>query len=119
MLNYDCKKVLKKINKLKASNTSITFLNIVNSFPRKSQGKWALKLEEILLYLKNKEYIKCLFADNKIYNISLTYKGSAYDSFRFEEWKDFLFKSVTVPILVSLITTILTTYTLQWLQELL
>lgn len=117
MLNYECRKILKIINKLNRNNNQITFFSIVNSFPSKKQGKWALKLKSILVYLHKTEYLNYLYADNTFYNISLTYKGLAYSSFRFEECKEFIFKSVTIPILVSLITSILTTYTLQWLQE--
>lgn len=119
MLNYECRKLLKIINKLNSQNDKISRWNIIKSYPAKKQAKIALKLFEILEYLKTNDYLTYLCADDDIYDISLTYKGLAYSSFRFEEWKDFLFKSVTVPILVSLITAILTTYILQWLQELL
>lgn len=108
LLTSDCKKILSKINKLNSSNTPINFQNIINSFSPKVQGKWALKLAKILRYLKENEYIKYSSADNTFYNISLTYRGLAYKSFEAEEIKEFLFKSIIVPILVALITSIFT-----------
>lgn len=109
MLNYECRKILKILNELNPhSVTSVSFYGIVNSFRKKKQGRWALRLDTLLPYLKTNGYITYISYNNTFAEIKLTYKGLAYKSFSAEELKDFIFKSILVPILVSLITGIFT-----------
>ena len=108
LLNYECRKILNKIRRLTASNTKhIDFLDIVHSFPISKQGKWALKLEDLLFYLHENEYIHYLLADDTFYHISLTYKGLAYLSFDYERIKEIIFNSFLLPMLVAFVTSII------------
>lgn len=109
MLNYECRKILKTLNKLNPHSViSVNFYDIVNSFPKKKQERWALRLDTVLPYLKNNGYITYISYNNNFAQIKQTYKGLAYKSFSAEELKNFIFKSILVPILVSLITSIFT-----------
>ncbi len=61
--------------------------------------------------LESKKYIKFLPTYGADYqNMCLTYKGLHYWYFTFEKMVSFLFKSVVVPIVVSVITTVITLY---------
>lgn len=108
MLNYEYRKMLKTINELNSQNIEISRLNIIKSYPAKKQARIALRVFEILSHLEENKYLTYLGADDDIYDISLTYKGLAFESFDFEEFKEFLFRSILVPILVALITSIFT-----------
>lgn len=94
MLNYECRKILDIIIELNPNDCNkIDFFDIVHYFPRKEQGKWALKLEKILKYLEKIGYITFTF-ENVITNIKVTYQGLSYKSFYFESFKYWLFTSI-------------------------
>ena len=70
-----------------------------------------VKYLEWLNDLESKKYIKFLPTYGADYqNMCLTYKGLHYWYFTFEKMVSFLFKSVVVPIVVSVITTVITLY---------
>ena len=112
MLNHECKKVLNCLIYFENNN-----INIENNSTFKGylSNRTISKLESILDYLEDNDYLTYRTADDEIYDVELTYKGLEYKSFKLVEFKAFLFKSILVPIIVSALTTIIT----MWLQRLL
>jgi len=111
MLNYSCKKVLNCLILFKKNNIDIKGTISFEPYLSKTIIN---KLDLILEYLSNNGYLDYRYADDDIYDINLTYKGLDYKSFNLIEFKTFLFKSVFIPIIISILTTLLTT----WLQHL-
>ena len=113
MLNYSCKKVLNCLIKIQKQNIEFNGRKTLNQY----LPKWIIKnIDYIMFYLSDNKYITYDIADDDYYDFELTYKGLAYKSFLFEEFKAFLFKSVFIPILVSVVTTLIT-YTITMLFQ--
>lgn len=70
------------------------------------------EISSILDQLEKTGYLKYTYAPN---SFVLTQKGLHPYAFRWEEFKEFLFKSIAVPIVVAFFTTLITL----WLQSLL
>ena len=58
--------------------------------------------------LEARGYLVWQPADDEIYSIELTYTGEQYHAFEWLKTKEFLFRSVLVPIVVSMATSFLT-----------
>ena len=58
--------------------------------------------------LETRGYLVWQPADDDIYSIQLTHTGEQYHSFEWVKTKEFLLRSVLVPIVVSLATSLLT-----------
>lgn len=107
MLTRNCKKLLNTINKLHS-------LGIY--YPNMSELKNAISFDEkeIMLtasYLKDNGYIHVDFGDgDTILLIESKFKGKNYKELIWKERKTFLFRSIIVPIAVSLASS-----TLFWL----
>lgn len=66
-----------------------------------------IKLQRCAEHLEQKGYIKNLHIEQRIrFNFQLTYAGIAYKEFKSEHIKDFLLKSIFVPIAVSVIASL-------------
>ena len=116
LLTKDCKKVLNAINKLTIKGNGYTsFMDIIQQFPAKEQGKIALQLDNILIELKKLEYITYVGADDAIFRISPTYKGISYNEISWLEIKSFVIKSILIPILLTIVTAVITTKITLWL----
>lgn len=112
MLNHSCKKVLNCLIKLNTNNIEINGTKTFNEY----LPNYILQdLDLILEYLYSNGYLTYQYFDDDIYSVTLTYKGLAYKSFNLEEFKLFISKSIIVPIIISIATTLLT----MWLQRLL
>ena len=106
MLNYECRKILKILNKLNANGvTSVNFFDIVNYFPKKKQGRIALRLGYILPYLKDNGYITYSNFDNKFSNVRVTYTGLARKLFSIESIKTWICSNAIA--ILSLIVSII------------
>ncbi|MCB7304574.1 hypothetical protein NE683_12150 [Bariatricus massiliensis] len=58
--------------------------------------------------LEQKGYIKNLHIQTRIrFNFQLTYEGIMYKEIRFKNHKDFILKSIFVPVVVSVITSLI------------
>lgn len=102
MLDKKSKQILKIINKQTTNISDIESSNYLLQYVPKT---YDLDLLESVLYnLKSLEYIKFRKLDN-IEAISPTYKGRNYFELSILEIKQFLIKSILVPIIVSMITT--------------
>lgn len=105
MLNQKCKKVLNCLIKINNNNIEISG---TETFKEYLPDNVIQDLELILEYLSDNDYLTYETADEDIYSVDLTYKGLAYKSFNFEEFKSFVSKSIIVPIIISIITTLIT-----------
>jgi hypothetical protein len=65
-------------------------------------------LLKLLDYLEERGYLHWDEADLTVYDITLTHAGEQYRAFEWLKTKDFLFRSILVPIAVSLVTSVLT-----------
>ena len=101
MLNANSRIILKKLISTKFKYTNID--SFAKTAPRFSKDE----IEETLVYLEEEGYIECVYADNTVYKLSPTYKGGHYQQFVIAQIKEFLLKSVVVPIGVSIITSII------------
>ena len=63
-----------------------------------------------LLYLQDEGYINCIDSDDDVLYICPLHKGRYYYEVRAAEIKDFLFRSIFTPIIVSILTTFLTMF---------
>lgn len=105
MLISIAKKVLKSINYLCSNSETTSSLDITVYFNNKIND---LDLLNTLDYLQKEGYI---IGDNQgdyWENIKPTYKGKHYNQFAWVATKEFLIKSILVPIVVSIITTYIT-----------
>lgn len=67
-----------------------------------------IKLEKCAEYLEQKGFIKNLHVQTRIrFNFQLTYEGIMYKKMFLENVKDFLLKSIFVPIAVSVISSLI------------
>ncbi|MBN3403562.1 hypothetical protein EXN54_19505 [Clostridium botulinum] len=112
MLDRKSKQVLKALNKAKndigyVSGSKFLMLHLSKKFTHS-------EVDKILWYLESKGYIECDNGDDTIFNIFLSYEAQNYKEFEWLETKEFIYKSVIVPILVSISTSgiiyLLTTY---------
>ncbi len=101
MLNKSAKIVLKKL-----ISTNFKYTNIEEfskSIPKMSTDD----VESSLCYLDEHGYIDCTYADSTVYTVSPTYEGQHFQQFVIAQIKEFLLKSVAVPIGVSVVTSII------------
>lgn len=67
-----------------------------------------INLQRCAEHLEEKGYIKNLHVQKRIrFNFQLTYPGTVYREMRLENIKDFLLKSIFVPIAVSVIASLI------------
>lgn len=105
MLNYSCRKVLNALIKIQKHNVIFKGRETLSKYV----PKWIMKnIDSVMSYLYENEYITYMYAADDYYRFKLTYKGLAYKSFSYEEFKTFLLKSIIVPIFVAFITTLIT-----------
>lgn len=105
MLYKNSKKVLNAIVYLCNDANTTSSLDIVVYFNNKTND---LDLYSTLDYLCDNNYITIGTKDGCLYDdIATTHLGRHYKEIRLEMLKEFLFKSVCVPIAVSLITSLL------------
>lgn len=106
LLDRKSKKMLKAIKKLnKQGIDSPHNDDLQKILPYDSET-----LVEIAEFLQDYEYVSYFNADCVVYEISLTYKGKNYNEFNRIAFKEFLFKSIFVPIGVSFLTTVLISF---------
>jgi hypothetical protein len=73
--------------------------------------KYTLNIvDDVLGHLYREEYIVCAFGADSVSDISLTYKGENYREFQWIDLKEFLLKSILVPIAVSAVVSLITIY---------
>lgn len=101
MLNKSAKIVLKKLISTNFNYTDIE--EFADSIPKLDRDD----VESSLCYLDEQGYIDCLYADSTVYAVSPTYEGQHFQQFVVARIKEFLLKSVTVPIAVSVATSII------------
>jgi hypothetical protein len=104
------KKLLKSINYLCESDETTDTLSIAVYFHNRIKD---LDLLNTIEYLFQEGYITGDNRDLYWENIKPTYKGKHYNNFEWVKLKAFLFKSVAVPIFVSIATTLV----LNWLNK--
>lgn len=99
---YQCRKILKAINYLCKHQDKTSSLDIIVYYHQHTNN---YDLQNTLHYLEETGYITATFTDDYTEDISPTYKGKHYMAFTFEWFKN----SILLPIIVSVITTLLTT----------
>lgn len=112
MLDKKSKQVLKALNKAK---NDIDYVNGSDLLMQYLSEKFTRsQIDKVLWYLQSKDYIDCNDGGDGISNIFLKYKAQNYKEFEWLQTKEFIYKSVIVPILVSISTStiiyLLTTY---------
>lgn len=98
------KKILEICNNKFKPDDDITF----HELSRKMPGVSPKEIRDCCESLKGKGYFLLSQLQYDNFLIELTFKGSHYRQIRYAEIKDFLFKSVFVPIVVSAITALIT-----------
>ena len=99
------KKVLNSINYLCSESETTSSLDIVVYLHNKTKD---LDLLNTLTCLQDEGYIVGESHGNYWDNIKPTYKGKHYNQFAWIKTKEFLIKSILVPIGVSFLTSLLT-----------
>ncbi|WP_318708853.1 hypothetical protein [Candidatus Acetatifactor stercoripullorum] len=107
MLIRPCYRVLKSINYLCSQNESGTTsnLDIMVYFNQKTKR---LDLNATIKQLFVDGYIEAHFSGAAITDIKPTYKGKHYTEYRWIAAKEVIIKSFLLPIVVALITTLIT-----------
>lgn len=114
MLTFQCRKVLNGLKRL-SSNTecNISYLYDTTCFCNDDitetydYGDYEDEIDSIISHLAANGYLK--FQENE-YNFHLTQKAIHCTAIAFQEFFLFLAKSIAVPIVVSIITTLITLY---------
>lgn len=107
MLTHECKDILKKLIRYKKQGIEfVSTFDLIKLYPEKKQGKIALKIEDIIAQLSKEEYVMAMAADNTFINIRLTYKGQKFSEYKIYEDIEYLSKSIIIPALVSILTSI-------------
>ncbi|AUN19076.1 hypothetical protein CGQ39_12535 [Clostridium botulinum] len=112
MLDKKSKQVLNALNKAK---NDIDHVNgsrfLIKHLPKEFTNS---EIDKILFYLQENNYIECCKAGGTILDIYVRYEAQNYKEFEWLQTKEFIYKSVLVPILVSISTSgiiyLLTTY---------
>lgn len=105
MLYGKDRKILKAINELCSKDrTESTTLDLLIYFHNRTTN-W--DLDGALLHLKSEGYIDIREYDPNLSYFSPTYEGRHYKAKEIELLKQFIFKSVLVPIAVAFITALL------------
>jgi len=102
MLNKKSKIVLKALHKINFKYENIDAFCAL--LPKLSKDD----IEQTLWYLEELGYISCSPAEDTIWWLEPTYRGEQYKEFEFVDFKLFIYKSVIVPIIVSVITAVIT-----------
>ena len=105
------KKILKICNTEFKSGENITFFKLSQHMP----GTSPKGILDCCESLRKKGYFLLSPQKNGDVIVELTFEGTHYRQIRYTEVKDFLLKSVFVPIVVSAVTTLVTL----WLKSLL
>lgn len=74
------------------------------------------QIEQILLSLDAKGLIDVVPADNTICHTVLTYEGEKYTESNWIDFKKFLLTSIFTPIVISVVTAIITSYVYIWFK---
>lgn len=106
MLDKKSKQVLKVLNKIKDEDGYIYSSNLLVPYLNK---KYNVKIiNSVLWNLSDLEYLTCRNIDGTVEAIYLTYKGKNYKELIWLNIKNFIFKSIFTPILVAILTTLVT-----------
>ena len=105
MIIRPCYRVLKAVNYLCSQSESTSNLDIIIYFNQKTKG---LDLPDTLKQLIKDGYITATVDDILFTDIRPTYKGRHYREYRWITVREILLKSFIFPILVALITTLIT-----------
>ena len=112
MLDKKSKQVLKALNKAKDNKDYVSSSKDLLDYLPKNFSNY--QADKTLWYLESKGYIDCYNSDNSINCIYVKYEAQNYREFNFIKTKEFLFKSIAVPIVVTILTScaihLLTTY---------
>ncbi len=111
MLTKDCKKVLNIYTGICRNSGEVFGWDVVEANLPKHFDK--NKLVNTLEYLKSLDYLdfECNVL-NEVVLISFSHKALRYKEISWLKVKDFLLKSIFTPIVVALITTLITDYLL-------
>lgn len=112
MLTRHSKKFLKFIEKSAPDfwNRVVTYPYIFENYPEDDNSVY-----EVIRYLVDLEYLRISYLGKEPKGVALTEKALRRREFAFENAKSFLLKSFLAPIVVSLVTTLITL----WLKGLL
>lgn len=115
MLTYPCRDVLKHLKKLtRNTDCNISYLYGTTSFSLDDTDevydyqKYQDEIESIISHLVESGYLQYNYGNNV--NFHLTQKGLHHSSLTFQSAIIFLFKNFALPIVVSIITTLITLY---------
>lgn len=114
------KKVLKYLCKHRNYKDYAFFFT--NGLREKTANKLKISvddLNECIKFLNEKGYITYHRTDSRIYGFILKHKGIHAEEFERIEKMRFIYKSILVPIIVSIITTLTTTIIVNGLEHLL
>lgn len=117
---YTCRNVLAGLRKLTSSTEDLlSFLGntycicLIDDIDKTyDYTKYQGEIHSIIKQLVSDGYLE--YAQNE-YNFTLTQRGLHPYRFQWEACKSFLFRSILIPILVSLATTLLTLLMQEWL----
>lgn len=108
MFDSKSRKVLKVLNELYKKQGYIgSSYDVLRYCPKRFNQN---KVEKVLEYLKIKEYVKYNLFANSLVDIELTHKGENYIEFAWVDFKEYMRKSIATPIIVAIITTLVTLY---------
>lgn len=102
MLNKKSKIVLKTLHKINFKYENIDAFCVL--LPKMSKDD----IEQTLWYLEETGYISCSPTEDTIWWLEPTYRGEQYKEFKIVELKEFIFKSILVPIFVSVVVSCIT-----------
>ncbi len=105
MIIRPCYRVLKAVNYLCSQSGTTSNLDIMVYFNQRTKG---LDLSDTLKQLIEDGYITATVDDMLFTQIRPTYKGKHYREYRWVAAKETLLKSFIFPILVALVTTLIT-----------
>ncbi|MHB8035805.1 hypothetical protein CF069_18160 [Clostridium botulinum] len=112
MLDKKSKQVLKSLNKAKNNVDHVNGSHLLMEHLPKTFTN--AEVDRVLLYLQRNNYIECLEGECTVLDIYVKYEAQNYKEFERIQTKEFIYKSVIVPILVSISTSgiiyLLTTY---------
>lgn len=109
MLTIEARIVLSKIISLKKNNIlQPSTLEIIDKYPKFVQDKIENKLDSILKYLEEKNYLIFVDEDNIFTSVELTYEGLHYFEIDVLKTLDIFFNSILCPIIVAFLTAIFT-----------
>lgn len=116
MLTYPCRDVLKNLKRLsKNTDCNISYLYGTTSFSLDDEDsevynyqKYQDEIESIISHLVDSGYLEYNYGNNV--NFHLTQNGLHHSSLTFQSAILFLLKNFALPIVVSIITTLITLY---------